>query len=276
VRINAHDVATGGEVWEAHLPGNTAQWIAHSSHGILALILAGGETQLMLLDPENGETRASVTLPGPGRLTVMPTLVGDRVFVANRDGRLNFYRADNLQPGEAWDTRVRVPLMIEPHDGDIVLIGPTSAVRFSPESGAQVWRIDMQPGEAITSRRLLRNNLVLVTRGPYGTRVSGFSLKDGKLAFTHDMPRGNEKDRVDLQREAVFDDGFVAVFTDMRMQDDRLSLWGFRLLVLNADGSERFRWEHSAEGRPTMAQLGVIEDYIVLAVNNTTFCFGAK
>jgi hypothetical protein len=75
----------------------------------------------------------------------------------------------------------------------------------------------------------------------------------------------------------VFDDGFAAVYIEQRIVDGRLRLWGFRLIVLNADGTERLSWNYRAQNNAAYVQLAVTEDCLVVALDQSvTVGFGAK
>lgn len=276
VRITAREAASGAQVWEATIDAVTTRWIQQSVHGIHLLVL-GDETVLLTLDPESGLERNRAVVPIDGRVTVAPVLVGNHIVVADREGRLLPFAADTLKPAAAIESRVRIPTRLEARESNIVVVGLNNACLLEMPAGTAKWRIDLPQNEQVTSTSLLPETLIIATRAQGNSaRVAGYHLKDGKAAFAYTVPRENDNDRVDLVADAVFSEGVALAYADYRIVDGRMRLWGFRLLVLNADGAERFKWEHRVEDSPSYAQLAVTEDFIALTCDNTTFGFGAK
>lgn len=274
VRISARDAASGGEVWETPVEAVSVRWIGQSVSGIQVLLM-GDETQLVLLDPESGEERARASVPTDGRITVSPVATDRHIIVADRDGKLHFFDADTLKAGLVHDTRVRYPTLLESRGDKLVVVGLNSVTLYDPASAETVWRVDNAQTEMVTGNLLLPEQLILATRSPGNlAKVTGYSLTDGKQTFTYSLSRENDNDRVELQSAAQFAGGIVAVYSENRIVDGRLRLWGFRMLVLNSDGTERFKWEHRVEDSPLFVQLALTEDYIGLTCDNTTFGFG--
>jgi hypothetical protein len=56
-----------------------------------------------------------------------------------------------------------------------------------------------------------------------------------------------------------------------------MQLAEFRLLLLNADGTERMSWSHETKGATaSIAQIALTEGHVILGCANATFCFGKK
>ncbi|MCB9934226.1 MAG: PQQ-binding-like beta-propeller repeat protein [Planctomycetes bacterium] len=275
VRITARDVDTGGVVWEQELVGNSARWIEQAPAGVLVMT-QGDETELVLLDPETGGEAARGVLDPQGRITVHPLLLDDRVLVINRDGKVIVLTADTLKPAGEFETRIRYATRFNVVEGELLVVGLTAAGRFEPD-GKQVWRRDYGENAVVTAQVQMKHAIAQATRAANGAgRITGYALADGKPTFSYDISRENDSDRVDVLNAMPFDDGIVVVLADNRIIDGRMQLWGFRLLVLNADGTERFTWLHHAEDSPLFIQLALTENYIALTCDKTTFGFGRK
>lgn len=271
VRITARDASTGGELWNTSTEANAVRWIEQVPSGILVLA-TGNESELLLLDPESGLEVARRTVNTQGRVMVSPVATDENVLVADRDGRVYAYSISDLRPAGTHDTKVNFPTMFELHEGDYVMVGLNSAARYSPADESAKWKLDFK---SVTAQVKLDDMIVLGTRDPDSAgALAGFDLETGKAVFSYDIPRANESDRVDLQNAASFDGGIVAAFADNRIVDGRMRLWGFRLLVLNKDGSERFTWEHESGASMLFMQLALIDDHIALTCDSTTWCFG--
>ncbi|MBX3459206.1 MAG: PQQ-binding-like beta-propeller repeat protein [Planctomycetes bacterium] len=276
VRVTAREAASGAEVWEAIVDAVSTRWIQQSAHGVHALVL-GDETALLLLDPENGEVRARAAIPIDGRVTVSPLVLDGKVIITDRDGRLLAFDAESLAPGKVIESRIRIPTRVEPRGKHVVVVGLTSACMLDPATGQPQWRIDLPQNEQVTSTNLLAETLMIATRAQGNiARVVGYHVKDGKQAFSYTVARENDNDRVDLLQDAAFSDGVALAYADYRIVDGVMRLWGFRLIVMNADGTERLRWEHRVTDSPSYVQLAVTEDFIAFTCDNTTFGFGAK
>lgn len=276
VRVTARDVDSGGVVWEQTMAGASVRWIAQSNHGVLVMP-QGNETELVLLDAETGRETARTALDPHGRITVQPVLLDDRLLVINRDGKVLALRGDTLKPAGEFETRIRYATQFTIIEGDLLVVGLTSAGRFGAADGKVIWRRDYAGNEVVTAQVLLKDSIALATRAPNGAgRISGFSLTDGKPTFSYDIKRENDSDRVDVQNSAPFDGGLVMAFAENRIIDGRMQLWGFRLLVLNSDGTERFTWTRQAPDSPLFVQLALTENYIALTCDKTTFGFGRK
>ncbi|MCA8937231.1 MAG: PQQ-binding-like beta-propeller repeat protein [Planctomycetes bacterium] len=276
VRISALDADSGGLLWESSIQANSARWLQQTPAGVLVMTIAD-ETALTLLDTETGNVLKTRTLPAMGRVTVQPQVVDDRVMVIDRDGTIHAFDVSTLAPGAVYDTKVRFPTKFERVGDDLLVVGLTGAGRFSAKDATPVWRMNYEDNVVVTAQVVLEDSLVLATKTP-GTagRVMGYKLSDGKPTFTYEIKRQNESDRIDLQNAAAFKGGVVLAFSDNRITQGRMQLWGFRMLVLNNDGTERFTWEHEAGTSPLFMQLALIDNYIALTCDNTTFGFGHK
>lgn len=274
VHINARDADSGSELWETELEGNSVHWIGQTPFGVVVVTL-GNEVTMYRLEPEFGEVQATRVLETQGRITVSPALIDDRVLVADRDGKMHVLGLDKLDTVRTFETKVRYPTMLEPIDNQVLIVGLSNVAMFDADKGTQVWASDYGDNAAVTAQVKLKDSIVIATRTP-GTpgKIIGFKLADGKRTFTYDIPRANDSDRVDLQRAAPFDGGLVVAFTDNRITDGRMSLWGFRLVVINADGTERFKWEHKVDASALFTQLALIDNHIAFTCDSTTFCFG--
>ncbi|MCA8915918.1 MAG: PQQ-binding-like beta-propeller repeat protein [Planctomycetes bacterium] len=281
VRITARDVDSGGLVWpepnvDCELEGNSVRWIGQCPTGIVVMA-QGNETTLSLLNAENGEVIATRVLDSQGRITVHPILLDDRLLIIDRDGKVQRLDIDTLRPAGEFETKLRYPTMFEAVDGQCLIVGLTSVGRFDVNDGHAIWRRDYGDNEMMTAQVMLKDSIAIATRSPSAAgHVTAYALKDGKPKFTYDVPRTNQTDRVDLQNAAGFDGGVVVVFADNRIIDGRMQLWGFRMLVLETDGTERFVWEHHAEDSPLFIQLALTDNYIALTCDKTTFGFGRK
>ncbi|MCA8911149.1 MAG: PQQ-binding-like beta-propeller repeat protein, partial [Planctomycetes bacterium] len=276
VRITAIDADTGGEVWKTSLPANSTRWIEQSPAGVLIMTTAD-ETSLTLLNTENGEVLKTVELKSMGRVTVRPMVFDDRVMVVDRDGKMHVFSTESLSPVSEFETKIRFPTRFERVGDDLLVVGLTGAGRFAAKDGKVVWRLDYDDNVVVTAQVVLDEALVLATRTPGSAgQISGYDLETGKPTFKYAIKRQNESDRIDLQNAAAFKGGVVVAFSDNRIISGRMQLWGFRMVVLNADGSERYSWEHEADASPLFMQLAVIDDYIALTCDNTTFGFGHK
>lgn len=276
VRISALDADTGGLLWETSIEANSTRWLKQTTEGVLAMTL-GDETSLALLDTETGSVLKTRNLDAVGRVTVQPIVVDDRILIVDRDGALRSYDNKTLTPSAEFDTKVRFPTKFERIDDDIVVVGLTGAGRFTLAGSKTVWRLSYEDNIVVTAQVLLEDSVVLATRTPGSAgQIKGYNLKDGKPTFNYEVKRQNESDRIDLQNAAAFKGGVVFAFSDNRITGGRMQLWGFRMLVLNANGSERFTWEHESEASPLFMQLSLIDNYIALTCDNTTFGFGHK
>lgn len=276
LRITARDVDSGGVVWEQTMTGNSVRWIAQSHHGVLVMP-QGNETELVLLDADTGREAARAALDTHGRITAQPLLLDDRLLLINRDGKVVILQGDTLKSAGEFETRIRYATQFTVVERDCLVVGLTSAGRFGAADGKVVWRRDYAGNEVVTAQVLMKDAFALATRAPNGAvRISGYSLADGKPTFSHDIKRENDSDRIDVQNSAPFDGGLVMAFAENRIVDGRMQLWGFRLLVLNADGTERFTWTRKAPDSPLFVQLALTDNFIALACDKTTFGFGRK
>jgi outer membrane protein assembly factor BamB len=279
LRVSALDAASGGEVWqqETELEGTNAQWIGHSATGIYLLVF-GQDTRLVLLSPESGDVRATAVIPMDGRTGATPVVSGEHVLVPDRLGRLHAFDIETLKEAGVHESRVTYPGTLELRGDQLIIVGNNSAAAYSLLDNSVQWRVGLPVSEALTGNRVLKDVLVLATRSSNGQgKVYGYRLKDGKPAFNYTLERENDNDRIDLGADAVFDDGFAAVYIEQRIVDGRLRLWGFRLIVLNADGTERLSWNYRAQNNAAYVQLAVTEDCLVVALDQSvTVGFGAK
>lgn len=274
VHISARDADSGSDLWETELEGNSVHWIGQTAFGIVVVTL-GNEVTMYRLEPEFGEVQAQCVLQTQGRITVAPALIDDRVLVADRDGKMHVLGLDKLDTVHTFETKVRYPTMLEAVDNNILIVGLSNVALFDVAEGAEVWGNDYGENAAVTAQVKLNDSIVIATRTP-GTpgKILGFKLADGARTFTYDIPRSNDSDRVDLQRAAAFDGGLVVAFTDNRITNGRMSLWGFRLVVINDDGTERFKWEHQVDASALFTQLALVDNHIAFTCDSTTFCFG--
>ncbi|MBZ0134929.1 MAG: PQQ-binding-like beta-propeller repeat protein [Planctomycetes bacterium] len=276
VHITARDADSGSELWETELEGNSVHWIGQTAAGIVVVTL-GDEVAMYRLEPEFGEVQAQRILDTQGRITVTPAVVEGQVLVADRDGKMHVLDLDKLTTVRTFETRVRYPTMLEPTKAGVLVVGMNNTAVFDIDKGAEVWGAAYGDNASVTAQVLLKDSIVIATRTPGAPgRIIGFNLADGKRAFSYDIPRANESDRVDLQRAAPFDGGLVVAFTDNRITNGRMNLWGFRLVALNADGTERFKWEHQVDGAALFTQLALIDNHIAFTCDSTTFCFGRR
>jgi hypothetical protein len=208
---------------------------------------------------------------------VHPLLLDDRVMIVDRDGTVTSLDVATLKPAGQFETKLRYPTMFEAVGGDCLIVGLTSVGRFDTADGHAIWRRDYGDNEMMTAQVLLKHSIAIATRSPAAAgHITGYALKDGKPTFSYEVPRENKSDRIDLQNAAGFDDGVVVVFAENRIIQGRMQLWGFRMLVLNADGSERFVWKHQAENSQLFIQLALTDNYIALTCDKTTFGFGRR
>ena len=274
VHINARDADSGGGLWETELEGNSVHWIGQTPFGVVVVTL-GNEVNIYRLELEKGTVEAQCVLETQGRITVSPVVSEDRVLVADRDGKMHVLGLDKLNTVRTFETKVRYPTMLEVLERNILIVGLSNVAMFDMDKGTEVWGKSYGNNAAVTAQVLLKDTIAIATRTP-GTpgQILGFKLADGERTFAYDIPRANDSDRVDLQRAAPFDGGLVVAFTDNRITDGRMRLWGFRLVVLNSDGSERFKWEHKVDASALFTQLALIDNHIAFTCDSTTFCFG--
>ena len=274
--IHACDVDSGGKIWETELEGNSVRWIEQCPAGVIVMT-QGNETTVSLLNAEDGSLITSHTLTAAGRITVRPILIEDRILIVDRDGKVVKLDVNSLRPAGEFETKLRYPTMFEAVDGDCLIVGLTSVGRFASSDGHSIWRHEYGDSGMLTAQVMMKDSIAITTRSPSAAGlITGYALTDGKPKFTYAVPRTNESDRVDLHSAAGFDDGLVAVFADNRIIDGRMQLWGFRMLVLNADGTERLVWEHEAEDSPLIIQLALTDNFIALTCDKTTFGFGRR
>jgi outer membrane protein assembly factor BamB len=267
VHVCARDVDSGGLVWEKDVEGSSARWIAQCPQGVLITVL-GNETYLVLLNAESGAEIARHVLGTESRITAAPAVTEDHVAIVDRDGKLTKLSLADLKPTARFETKVRYPTMLRIIDGDYLIVGLTSVGRFKGADAKVVWTRDYAENEVVTAQTLMKDAIAIGTRTTSDIgRITAYSLKDGKPTFTYEVPRRNESDRVSLQNTVAFDGGLVVVFTDRRIIDGRMQIWGFRLLVLNADGSERFTWEHEKLDAPPYVQLALTDNFIALTAD---------
>lgn len=276
VFVTARDADSGGELWETQVDGNYAHWIGQSPTGIF-VVTVGESVTMYRLDAETGKVLAERSLDTQGRITVAPVFMDDQVVVADRDGRVSVLGQDKLTTKHTFDTKVRYPTMLDAIEGQVLVVGLNNVGLFEGATGTRAWGADYGNNANVTAQVRLKDSIVIATRAPgFANQVIGFRLSDGQRTFAYDVPRSNESDRVDLQRAAPFDGGLVIAFTDNRIREGRMGLWGFRLLVLNADGTERYKWEHEVEASALYTQLALIDNHIIFTCDSTTFCFGRE
>jgi outer membrane protein assembly factor BamB/tetratricopeptide (TPR) repeat protein len=276
VNIHARDVDRGNELWLSEIDGVNALWIEQTSSGVLVLTL-GNATTLTLLDIETGAMRAQRSLESLGRVTTQPVLHDGRVLIADRDGKVSIFDAESLAPLTAHESKVRNPTMFRVVEGDYVVVGLQAIGRFQGADGKAVWMRDFTGNEVVTDRQWLGDAVCVTTRTAGNVaRVQFYSLADGKLTVDYTVPRNSETDRLDVRQSAAFDGGVLLAFADTRMHEGRNQLWGFRLLALNRDGTERFTWEFETTSTQQTVQLAVIDNYVALTCSNHTFGFGSR
>jgi outer membrane protein assembly factor BamB/tetratricopeptide (TPR) repeat protein len=275
VHVTALDVSSGGLVWESTLEGSSARSITQTSYGVLVMLL-GDETEIVLLNNESGIEIARYSPGTESRLTAPLIATANHAVIVDRDGKLTRLRLDDLKPAERFETKVRYPTMVQEVEGDLLIVGMNSAARFKA-NGQQVWYRDYPNNEVVTGQTLLKGSIAIASRTTSGAAYfTGYDHKDGKQTFRYEVARQNDSDRVDLQFALPFDDGVVAVYVDRRIIDGRMQVWGFRLVVLNADGKERFLWEEERPDAPLYVQLALTDNFIALTADRTTFGFGRR
>lgn len=277
VRVTALDIAAGGRLWQAEFEASVLRWIQQCDFGVL-LLLSGNEQRLCLLDAESGATARATTLEVTGQVNVSPVLDSDTVWVVDVFGAVRGYAADTLAPRVSLATSQRGATLLRISNGRLLAAGGEGAVCLEVSSGKTLWSRPLERGELLRAAQLSAGVLFLCTRDATGgARITGLNAADGTQAFRHLVPKAGESDRQELQASAAFDGGLAVVYSVHGMVQGSLQLVEFRLVLLNADGTERLSWSKPlTAASASVAQLALTEGHLVLGCANASFCFGRK
>jgi len=277
VRVCALDIAGGGQLWQAEFEASVLRWIGQGPSGVM-LLLSGTDQRLCLVDAESGVLTKSVTLEVTGQINVLPAMTDDAVWLVDVFGQVRGYGLDDLEARGSFSTGQRGAALLRVQDGRIVSGGGEGACCIEIETGKTLWTKPMERGELLRAVQYSGGVIFLCTRDATGgARVNGFKVADGTVAFRYSAPRGNDSDRLELQASAAFDGGVVIAYSVHTMIQGGMQLAEFRLLLLNADGTERMSWSHETKGATaSIAQIALTEGHVILGCANATFCFGKK
>lgn len=277
VRVSAVDLSLGGSLWQVEFEASVLRWLGQGDAGVLAL-LSGNEQQLCLLNPENGAVAKTVTLDLTGQVNVQPVVADGLVWVVDVFGQVRGFDSGDLALKYSFSTGQRGAALLRVQDGKVCCAGGEGAAGIEIKTGKVVWSRGLERGELLRGVQQAADVFFISTRDATGgARVLGLKVTDGTVAFRYTVARANEADRMELQNSAAFDGGVALAYSVHSMVQGNMQLSEFKLILLNADGTERMAWSRPSDGAlASIAQVATIDGHVVLACASRTFCFGKK
>lgn len=153
-------------------------------------LFAGGES-LFKIDPNTGKVVASHAVAGTGRMRVAyaPTLTTTSVIAHSNDGRVFSIDRDLKTVAWQWEG----PAFQDPRwsgvladDGHYVLAVGGAVVALSPTSGAVLWRLELEPGERVSTTPAAHGGRVFL--GTERGRFLAVELATGRPAWVKKGP----------------------------------------------------------------------------------------
>lgn len=153
-------------------------------------LFAGGES-LFKIDPDTGKVVASLAVGGTGRARVAyaPTLTTTSVIAHSADGRVFAIDRDLKTVAWKWEG----PAFQDPRwsgvladDGHYVLAAGGAVVALSPTSGAVLWRMELEPGERVSTTPAAHGGRVFL--GTERGRFLAVELATGRPAWVNKGP----------------------------------------------------------------------------------------
>jgi hypothetical protein len=253
------------------------RWIGQVASGVLVL-LTGNEQWLHLLDAETGAVNKTVTLELSGQVGAAdPAIDSGVVWLVDVFGGIRGYGVDDLAAAGAFNTGKRGASLLHAGDGRVTALGSEGIACIEISTGRAVFARNHERTDVFQGAKYSSGVFYLFLRDPAGgVHVHGLSAKDGAPLFRHAVKAGNT-DRPQLTASAAFNGGVATVYAVLSIVEGGLRLTSFRLLILNADGTERLNWSQPLDAATSsVAQLGIIDQHLVLACGNATYCFGLR
>lgn len=277
VRVSALDVAGGGRLWQTDFEASVVRWIAQSAGGV-AVLLSGTDQRLCLLDAESGAVSKSVTLDVTGQVNVPPVLADDVIWLVDVFGQVRGYSSLDLAAKGSFATGQRGAVVLRVVDGRILAAGGEGAASIEISSGKTLWTKGLDRGELLRAAQYSDGVIYLCTRDASGgAKILGLKAADGAIALRYSAPRAAETDRLELQASAAFEGGVAVAYSVHSMVQGGMQLAEFRLVLLNADGTERLSWSTPpGPASASIAQIALTDGLVILGCANATFCFGQK
>jgi len=198
-RLTGIDPATARTLWTASLDDATPQDMTLWEHGLV--VVSASPPALCLVNPFDGD----VLLRAGDRQAV-----GAPVFALDTEGRLCYAMGSTLA---GYDTRsprggrppwsVRVPNFLAKHvwAAGTVLVAHGLDARGNEvfecrnlATGDPVWSLPAQGAETFQEAALEPDALYVVSRAANRTMLRRIETSTGKVAWTHEVPRGEELD----------------------------------------------------------------------------------